>query len=340
MKKKLLLVIVMILTVVAVVFVACKTATKEYNVSVDQAKEIALSHLGITNDVVTTENISTDSKATGDYYRVEFTSENVNYMCRVDADSGEVLKVTINDQEINKDEVPASPFTSTSTYINKETAKNIAFTHVGCLESEVTKLKVEFDFDDGSYLYEIEFVFDDKEYEYELFATNGDIYKIEVDNLNKVTPIPKDTSISYITVEQAKEVALFDSGVEENATFLKVSFDKDKGVHIFEIEFMANGTKYEYEINAVTGAIIEKEIENSNTQIDSDELLGAQAVLEKAITHAGISLADVIENEVKLEIERGIYVYEVEFETSTYEFEYKINAKTGEIISVEKELRD
>ena len=44
--------------------------------------------------------------------------------------------------------------------------------------------------------------------------------------------------------------------------------------------------------------------------------------------------------EAKLKIIKGAYVYEVEFETPEYEFEYLIDAKTGKILSAEKELND
>ena len=44
--------------------------------------------------------------------------------------------------------------------------------------------------------------------------------------------------------------------------------------------------------------------------------------------------------EAKLKIKKGVYVYEVEFETRAYEYEYVIDAKTGKILSAEKETND
>ena len=112
-------------------------------------------------------------------------------------------------------------------------------------------------------------------------------------------------------------------------------------MHIYEIEFSAGGTEYEYEMNAVSGAIIERKIDGV-IQLPSDgaEYIGADAAIEIASAHSGITQSDMLKKEAKLKIIKGAYVYEVEFETPEYEFEYLIDAKTGKILSAEKELND
>ena len=42
----------------------------------------------------------------------------------------------------------------------------------------------------------------------------------------------------------------------------------------------------------------------------------------------------------ELDRERGIYVYEVEFRSGRYEYDYTINATTGKVISFDKEYDD
>ena len=62
-----------------------------------------------------------------------------------------------------------------------------------------------------------------------------------------------------ITLEEAKSIALTDSGfAEADVVFKKAALDTDDGVEIYEIDFTNGGYEYEYDINPKTGAILEK----------------------------------------------------------------------------------
>lgn len=62
-----------------------------------------------------------------------------------------------------------------------------------------------------------------------------------------------------VTLEKAREIAVKDAGIgNAEVSFTKAKLDTDDGVKIYEIEFTYNGNEYEYDINAKTGAIIEK----------------------------------------------------------------------------------
>ena len=64
---------------------------------------------------------------------------------------------------------------------------------------------------------------------------------------------------SYIDSEQAKAAALKAANVDAaNATFSKVELERDDGMTYYEIEFTdAEGRRSSYEIDAMTGAVIE-----------------------------------------------------------------------------------
>lgn len=65
-----------------------------------------------------------------------------------------------------------------------------------------------------------------------------------------------------ITIDQAKAIVLNASGFNEaNVTFVKQKQDYDDGMPEYEIEFVANNMKYEFEVNGVTGAITKQEID-------------------------------------------------------------------------------
>ncbi len=56
-----------------------------------------------------------------------------------------------------------------------------------------------------------------------------------------------------------------------------------------------------------------------------------------AVSHAGFSVADVSFSKAKLEKEHRMMVYEIEYYKDGLEYEYEINAETGEIIKYEME---
>ena len=60
-------------------------------------------------------------------------------------------------------------------YISKEEAKSIALTHAGLSETDVTRLRAEFDYDDGQAEYEVDFHHGSYEYDYEIDAVSGKI---------------------------------------------------------------------------------------------------------------------------------------------------------------------
>ena len=71
----------------------------------------------------------------------------------------------------------------------------------------------------------------------------------------------------YITLEKAQEIALAQANVDAaDAVFDDKEFDHDDGTPIFELEFMANGNEYEYDIHAVTGKVVKAEHKTAGTQ--------------------------------------------------------------------------
>ena len=63
-----------------------------------------------------------------------------------------------------------------------------------------------------------------------------------------------------ISTAQAKNIALADAGVSASSlSFINVSLDLDDGVRVYEIEFVAGDWEYEYEINAATGKIRDRD---------------------------------------------------------------------------------
>ncbi len=72
-----------------------------------------------------------------------------------------------------------------------------------------------------------------------------------------------DPQNAQVSVEEAKATAVAHSGLDINdVNFVKQKYDFDDGIQEWEIEFVHGTTKYEYAINAMTGAIIKFEMDS------------------------------------------------------------------------------
>ncbi|MCR4564150.1 MAG: PepSY domain-containing protein [Clostridiales bacterium] len=168
--------------------------------------------------------------------------------------------------------------------------------------------------------------------------------------------------------ENALNFAYIDAGISpEDAEASQAKFDFEKGKFVYEVEFISNGTKYEYTINSKDGTVIEKEEEllqkdesekkenvteaddvdetdekgNSETSTvsDSTETISVNEAKAIALKKAGLTENEVVFSKAKLENENGKLVYEIEFTLAgKAEYEYDIDSATGEILdqSVEK----
>lgn len=68
---------------------------------------------------------------------------------------------------------------------------------------------------------------------------------------------------SYITLEEARRLALTHAGVESDAAeWREHEYDLEDGTPFYELEFHADGIRHEYTVHAVTGQIVEYDRES------------------------------------------------------------------------------
>ena len=246
------------------------------------------------------------------------------------------LNVIINSKVSVPDGVTSTGTASTGAYITAEEAKRIALEFAGKTEAEVFDLEVEFDADDGIIVYEVEFDADGKEYEYEINAKTGEKVKEKI-KVKQASPVV--TPDNLISRDEAKRIALAKVGLtEEQVTFTKIKLDADDDEAEYEIEFFTATEKFEIEIDAKTGSVLKVERKAVKTpQEEQGDHITAKRAQEIALEHAKLTASEVVMEKIELDYDDGIYVYEVEFVSGGYEYEYKIDAKTGEILESEKE---
>lgn len=190
------------------------SAGTKKQISVDEAKQIALAHANLAQKDVTFVKTKLDNEDNRIVYKIEFVISNIEYDYEIDAVSGEIISsdsdVEDDNKKIqtetsqqqnsadhsNKDKAKGSQEHSTAqtqaptaaltqqapSKISMERAKQIAVSHAGVSDASFTK--VELDTDDGIAVYEIEFKVGNTEYDYEINAASGAIISssLEIDD--------------------------------------------------------------------------------------------------------------------------------------------------------------
>lgn len=167
---------------------------------------------------------------------------------------------------------------------------------------------------------------------------------------------------AYIGIDAAKQAAkayfLDQLPVIDAEPGWEWELDYEHGRMVYEIEFTyQNGSEYECTVDALTGEVLSGHHSRENGHGDhhtgsdapsssapsepsSGTLIGADAARAAALAHAGVSETDAYGWECELDLDRGSYLYEVEFKSGGYEYSYDIDAGTGAVIRYEKERDD
>ncbi len=149
-----------------------------------------------------------------------------------------------------------------------------------------------------------------------------------------------------ITGDEARKIALSDAGEKaEEVTFTRTNLDDESGTPVYEVDFYTDKKKYEYEINAQTGSVREKEIvvqpaTKSHKKKDAAneiDVIGVERAQAAALKAAGLKADEVSFTRTSLENEDGKVIYEVEFVKDGVEYEYDVDAYSGKILDAESE---
>ncbi|OOB80052.1 MAG: hypothetical protein BEN19_06995 [Epulopiscium sp. Nuni2H_MBin003] len=177
--------------------------------------------------------------------------------------------------------------------------------------------------------------------------------------------IDKEVS-SLIDKEQAQSIAFNHAGViAKDVTFVNTTLEYDDMRLEYDVEFILNGIEYDYEIDAITGMVLDYDNEVDDDwhrwlvkigyflgeqkvgvgQINSEfeqivvptqnnensRYITKEQAQEIAYNHAGIIPSEVRKFEIEFEYDKGVSVYEMEWEMGYMEYECEVNALTGEI---------
>lgn len=235
---------------------------------------------------------------------------------------------------------------SANDMITLQEAKEIALQEADGLVKEV-----QLDTDDGMYYYEVEIHNGTYEYEIEVDALTGEIIDIEKDadhkNIGKYGNILSMDEAIRIAQEEALQ-----------AFFVEVELDEDDGRLMYDIDMRDDEFKYEFDIDATTGEIVDIEKEANKRsgkkgKKDGDDIEvlelsseGADERTEAPKTEKSSILT--MEEAVAIarehgsgditEVDRDDGVYEIEMEDGNTEYEIEIDVYSGEVVSFEKDI--
>ena len=208
-------------------------------ISLEEAKEIALKDAGLdeaTQKIVfTREELSRNSGKP--CYILEFYTAKKQYSYKVDAKNGSIMEAY--------------------HFILLADAKKIALDDAG------VNVKVVFTTEDlvaggiKSPYYYFVFESDSARWTYKIDAVLGVIMDKTCDKIIPLAP-------EFIGLEKAKQIALEDAGLDEAAqkiVFTREELSRNSGKPCYILEFYTAEKQYSYKVDAVSGDILEKNIE-------------------------------------------------------------------------------
>lgn len=240
-------------------------------IGAEEAFTIACDDAGVAAGDIYEKEVEFDSEKGIMVYEVEFKTGNGEYEYDINARTGEVLKAEVKNRGTGGagnggTENNNTGNTAANSYIGEEAAQEAALSHAGVKSEDTVYIHSWLEYDDGRpEHYEVEFVSGNIEYDYEIDLYTGAVLKSEMDsfdhhhdhNHNQRTGT---VLTDYISEEDALDTALSHAGVtRDNASKVKVKLDREDGRAIYEVEFEAGRTEYEYEIDAVDKTVLKAE---------------------------------------------------------------------------------
>ena len=112
-----------------------------------------------------------------------------------------------------------------------------------------------------------------------------------------------------------------------------LTFESLVGLSINELNLLANSEA----ATDLTGPSDQQDAIRSTGTASQSSYVGVDAATQTALTHAGLQQSQLSYLEADYDYEDGRMIYEVEFGAAGVEYEYDIDAATGEILKVERE---
>lgn len=230
--------------------------------------------------------------------------------------TNEVARMSL-DELLKFQEVSGISSVCVSKFISLEEAKKIALKDAKLdeLTQKIVFTREELSRNQGKPCYLLEFYTGTNQYFYQIDAKSGSIIYAG----------------KYITLSEAKKIALDDAGCED-----KVSFTEETLVSggiktpYYQLVFADAKTQWTYRIDAVLGTVLEKQ----QKEIVTTDFISLEEAKEIALKDAGLNEATqkIVFTREELSRNSGKPCYILEFYTAKKQYSYKVDAKNGSIM--------
>lgn len=284
-------------------------------ISMEDARQIVREALETDAEHTVFSNTRLDTAKTPVCYRLScIVDTDTQYDFTLDAVTGEILK-----RSGGKAMLPLR----TENWLSLDSMRSRALSFTK-LDAALT-VREQLGTDGGKGYYRFQFQdAEGKIYTVQLSAESGILLKYAVE-LPEVT----DTA-GFISLKTAKQRAVSRAGdlTPENVVFTKAKLDGA----VYLINFtLDDGTQYSMELDAKTG--MTNTVDVHPVTADTSRAIGLLKARDTALAQAEITEDDVQQyRKAKIDRSNGAYVYELEFETLSYEYEMTLNIETGEIV--------
>ena len=254
-------------------------------------------------------------------------------------------------------------YEQTAPTLTESEAKEIALKNAGLREEDVTFVRSHPDWEDGRPTYEIEFFTNDMEYDYEIDAVTGNILSMDRDaefyhrgfrgnaqSWSEMMPATPSQAGNGSSAARPKHGFLM---VPPQADFRTPDKNKDQN----QRQDLDQGQRQKPEQGWEQGLPQNKDQmqrqnreqgqqwKQSQRQLQGgtgiqEALISEELAYDIALQHANVSPDQVRRQKIRLDYEHGRQVYEIDFKSGRFEYEYEVDAATGSILKAESDYDD
>lgn len=143
------------------------------------------------------------------------------------------------------------------------------------------------------------------------------------------------TPKGLLTIEEVETIAL--KTVDGNVT--KIELDREKSSDVYEVEVKSDGVEYDLDIDAKTGKVLSTDRDDDNDDDSDDKVIvpNGKFITEEAAVKIALKQAKGTVTDIELDKEDGRVIYEIEIKDGTYEYDFDIDAISGEVLKFEKD---
>ena len=261
----------LVLTALVVILSVTATATSQRTIQVEDGIGITLNGATFIPRDVNGKQVPVFLYAGTTYIPVRAICEEMGMDVSFNSATRTVQLTTAEQAARQQGSGSAGSSAVSSDYITVERAKSIALADAGVKESDAVFLRANMDWDDGRMEYEVEFYSGSMEYDYDIDARTGailssdrDLENFQIWNGSGWTGgsgwTDSTSADDLISADRAREIALAEC--PSGSTVYKCQFDWDDGRPEYEVEIRNGWTEYEFEIDARTGTIVGRDIDN------------------------------------------------------------------------------